>query len=106
VLSSAAVPLTEPTAVELRARLRPDVTPAHVEKVLRETITTPLRRPPQVTLEEVDGDALVVSIAATPLRPSDGSRLAGEVLSTVTAHMIARDDERSAPEEQARADDA
>jgi small-conductance mechanosensitive channel len=106
VLSSAAVPLTEPTAVELRARLRPDVTPAQVEKVLRETITTPLRGRPQVTLEEVDGDALVVSIAATPLRPADGARLAGEVLSTVTAHMIARHDERSAPGGQARADEA
>jgi small conductance mechanosensitive channel len=96
VLGSAVVPLIEPTAVELRARLRPDVTPEQVERVLRETITTPLRGAPRVTLEEVDGDSLVVRIAATPARPSDGPRLAGEVLSTVTANMVSRYDVPSA----------
>jgi hypothetical protein len=49
-----------------------------------------------VTLEEVDGDSLVVRIAATPARPSDGPRLAGEVLSTVTANMVSRYDVPSA----------
>ena len=87
VLSAAVVPLTEPTGVELRARLRPDVTPEHVERVLRESIATPLRGAPRVTLEEVDGDALVVRIAATPANPADGPRLAGEVLSAVTSQM-------------------
>jgi hypothetical protein len=70
----------------------PDVTPEHVERVLRETITTPLRGAPRVTLEEVDGDSLVVRIGATPARPFDGPRLAGEVLSTVTANMVSRYD--------------
>jgi small-conductance mechanosensitive channel len=93
VLSVAVVPLTEPTDVELRARLRPDVTPETVEKLLRDRITTPMRGAPRVTLEEVDGDALVVRIAATPERPSDGPHLAGEVLAAVTSQMVNRNEE-------------
>ena len=93
VLSVAVVPLTEPTDVELRARLRPDVTPEAVEKLLRETITTPMRGTPRVTLEEVDDDALVVRIAATPAQPSDGPRLASEVLAAVTSRMVNRSEE-------------
>jgi hypothetical protein len=89
VLSVAVVPLTEPTAVELRARLRPDATPEDVEKVLRERIGTPMRGAPRVTLEEVDGDSLVVRISATPSRPSEGPRLASEVLSAVSTQMVA-----------------
>jgi small conductance mechanosensitive channel len=93
VLSVAVVPLTEPTDVELRARLRPNVTPEAVERMLRETITTPMRGGPRVTLEEVDGDSLVVRIAATPATPADGPRLAGEVLSAVTSRMATRSEE-------------
>jgi len=36
-----------------------------------------------VTLEEMDGDEIVVRIAATPERAADGPRLAGEVLTAV-----------------------
>ena len=93
VLSVAVVPLTEPTAVELRARLRPSVSPEDVERMLRETVRTPMREAPRVTLEEVDGDALVVRISATPGRPSDGPRLASEVLSAVTSQMVNRYEE-------------
>lgn len=56
-------------------------------------IGTQMRGAPKVTLEEVDGDALVVRIAATPARPADGSRLASELLSAVTSRMIARGDD-------------
>ncbi len=93
VLSVAVVPLTEPTDVELRARLRPNVTPEAVEQMLRETITTPMRGGPRVTLEEVDGDSLVVRIAATPATLADGPRLASEVLSAVTSRMATRSEE-------------
>ena len=93
VLSVAVVPLTEPTDVELRARLRPSVTPESVERMLRETITTPMRGGPRVTLEEVDGDSLVVRIAATPATPADGPRLASEVLAAVTSRMATRSEE-------------
>jgi hypothetical protein len=39
--------------------------------------------PPHVELEELDRDELVVRIVVTPLRPSDGSKLASEVLAAV-----------------------
>jgi small-conductance mechanosensitive channel len=80
VLGVAVTPLHEPTGVDVRARLRPGVTPMDVENRLREAITVPLRGPPRVTLEEMDGDEVVVRIAATPEDPADGPKLAGEVL--------------------------
>jgi small conductance mechanosensitive channel len=82
VLASAVVPLREPTGVDLRARLRPGITPMDVEERLRETIKIPMRGAPRVTLEEVDGDEVVVRIEATPLSPADGPSLAGAVLAT------------------------
>jgi hypothetical protein len=81
----AVVPLREPAAVELRARLRPGITPLDVDRRLRESIETPMRGAPSVTLEEVDGEDTVVRVRATPDRPGDGPRLAGEVLAAVTA---------------------
>jgi small-conductance mechanosensitive channel len=82
VLAVAVVPLREPDGVDVRARLRPGVTPMDVEQRLREAITIPIRGAPRVTLEEVDGDEVVVRIAATPEDPRDGPRLAGAVLAT------------------------
>jgi small-conductance mechanosensitive channel len=83
VLSVAVMPLTEPTDVDLRARLYADMTPADVERLLRDTVTTPMRGSPRVTLEELNGDEVVVRIAATPADPALGPRLAGEVLSAI-----------------------
>ncbi len=80
VMNVAVVPLRQPTAVTVRARLRAGTTPAEVERVLREQIDTPMRGAPRVTLEELDADEVVVWISATPLRPSDGPTLATEVL--------------------------
>jgi hypothetical protein len=72
VLGSAVVPLEEPAAVELRARLPPGVTPADVEELLRESIETPIRGRPRITLEEIDGDEVVVRITATRRVVTDG----------------------------------
>src|SRR3954469_17820452 len=83
VLSVAVVPLREPDGVDLRARLRPGVTPMDVEALLAEGVTTPIRERPRVDLEEVDGDEVVVRISATPERASDGAQLANEVLQAV-----------------------
>ena len=85
-MNVAVVPLREPTAVDIRARLRGGVTPIEVERVLRERISTPIRRSPRVTLEELDADELVVRIAATPVRPSDGRNRAGEVLEAINPY--------------------
>ncbi len=83
VLNVAIVPLREPEGIDLRARLRPGVTPRDVQESLQETVTTPMRETPRIELEEVDGDEVVVRISATPERPADGSKLAGEVLEVV-----------------------
>jgi uncharacterized protein (UPF0548 family) len=83
VLAVAIVPLREPAGVDLRARLRPGVTPEDIQLLLEGTLETPVRDQPHVTLEEVDGDEVVVRIQATPENAADGSRLAGEVLSAV-----------------------
>jgi small-conductance mechanosensitive channel len=85
VLNVAIVPLREPDGVDLRARLPADVTPLEVQEVLESAIQTPVRSQPQITLEELDGDEVVVRISATPERPSDGPRLASEVLEAVAA---------------------
>jgi small conductance mechanosensitive channel len=83
VLAVAIVPLREPAGVDLRARLRPGVTPSDIQRLLEETLMTPVRGEPHVTLEELDGDEVVVRIQAVPEKASDGPRLASEVLSAV-----------------------
>jgi small-conductance mechanosensitive channel len=84
VLNVAVAPLREPTGVDLRARLRPGATPMDVQERLENEVHTPLRAPPSVALEELDGDEVVVRIAATPQRPADGPRLASEVLAAIS----------------------
>lgn len=88
VLNVAIVPLREPDSVDLRARLNADVTPLEVQELLEGAIQTPVRDRPHITLEEIDGDEVVVRISATPERPSDGPRLASEVLEAVAGHTV------------------
>jgi small conductance mechanosensitive channel len=84
VLNVAVTPLREPEGVDMRARLPADVTPRKIEDLLREHVETPLRGRPTISLEELDGDELVVRIAATPANPQDGSHLASEVLEVIS----------------------
>src|SRR3954453_17128416 len=77
VLNVAVVPLREPDAVDLRARLRPGVTPTDVQALFDERLETQLRERPRITLEELDGDEVVVRIQATPGVAADGARLGG-----------------------------
>jgi small conductance mechanosensitive channel len=83
VLSAAIVPLREPAAVDIRARLRSDVKPTDLQEVLEDRVSTPLRSTPHIGLEEVDGNEVVVRIAATPEVESDGPALADEVLAAI-----------------------
>src|SRR6185295_8376641 len=76
VLTAAVVPLREPASVDLRARLRPDVRPSDLQALLEESVRTPVRSEPHISLEEVDRDEVIVRIAATPLAEQDGPRLA------------------------------
>jgi small conductance mechanosensitive channel len=84
VIQIAIMPLREPSAVSLRARLRPGTTPTELQQVLAKEISVTLRAPPTITLEELDGPAVVVRISATPVSSSDGARLSTELLAAVT----------------------
>jgi small-conductance mechanosensitive channel len=84
VLNVAVLPLREPEAVNLRARLRSGMTPADLQETLEKSLQTPLRDAPRITLEELDGDEVVVRIAATPLVATEGRHLASELLSIVS----------------------
>jgi small conductance mechanosensitive channel len=88
VLSVAIVPLREPARVDLQARLRPGVTPIEVEQLLDQHVTTPIRGQPSVELEELDADHVGVRITATPVDPSDGPRLASEVVQAIARYAV------------------
>jgi small-conductance mechanosensitive channel len=75
VLSSAVTPLREPASVDLRARLRADVRPSDLQDLLDRTVTVDLREDPRISLEEFDGDEVVVRLQATPARSSEGPKL-------------------------------
>jgi small-conductance mechanosensitive channel len=83
VLQSAVTPLREPERVELRARFGAGTSPREVQEMLEEKISVPLRYPPHIAVEELDRDDVVVKIVSTPLHPSDGAKLAEEVLAGV-----------------------
>jgi len=93
VLSAAIVPLREPASVDLKARLRPDVRPSDVQTMLEDAITTPTRGEPNISLEEIDSDEVVVRIQAIPLSNADGPKLADEVLAAVAAATEGADDD-------------
>lgn len=83
LLQLAVVPLREPDRVELRARFAADTTPAMVQERIADGISVPTRYPPDVAIEEIGGDEVVLRIAATPERPADGAQLATEVLTAI-----------------------
>jgi small conductance mechanosensitive channel len=83
LLQLAIVPLREPNRVEMRARFDAATTPVDIQRRLAETVSVPLRYPPDIVLEELDRDEVVVRITATPLDPDDGAALAAEVLEAI-----------------------
>jgi small-conductance mechanosensitive channel len=83
VLDVAIIPLREPASVDVRARLRPGVTPLDIQRLLQEVVRTPMRSDPRILLEEIDGDEVIVRVQATPERNADGSALASEVLAAI-----------------------
>jgi len=99
MLQSAVVPLREPERVELRARFDAGTTPRRVQEVLEEEIEVPLRYPPHIGVEEIDHDQVLVKIVSTPLNPSDGARLAEEVMAGVRATGSNGDGDRGGPAE-------
>jgi small conductance mechanosensitive channel len=75
-ISLVVVPLREPPKVDVRARFTSEAS----QEQLLSSIRIPTRNAPDVALEEVDEDGVVLRINATPLRASDGPQLAEEVL--------------------------
>jgi small conductance mechanosensitive channel len=90
VLNVAVLPLREPEAVNLRARLRAGMTPGDLQEVLERSLQTPLRGAPRITLEELDGEEVVVRIAATPRVATQGRQLASELLGIVARETRSR----------------
>ena len=84
VLNVAVLPLREPEGVDLRARLRAGMTPGDLQEILERELQTPLRDDPRITLEELDGDEVVVQISATPRVAAQGRELASELLEIVS----------------------
>jgi small-conductance mechanosensitive channel len=87
VLSVSVSPLREPEAVSLTVRLRSGSTPAELQRLIEDALTVPIRRHPSVTLEELDGSELVVTISATPRVAADGGALAAELLDVLTREI-------------------
>lgn len=76
-------PIREPASVDMVARLPRSVDPESVADRVAEGLTVPTRVPPEVALEEFDGDQVVVRIRATPRERARGGALAREVLHAV-----------------------
>jgi small conductance mechanosensitive channel len=84
VLSSVVVPVREPEAVSVKVRLNSGISVSTIQGILDENISTPTRWEPWVRLDEIDGDAVVVRIEATPERAADGAKLADEIIAAIT----------------------
>jgi small-conductance mechanosensitive channel len=90
VLNVAVLPLREPEAVNLRARLPAGMSPGDLQEILETSLQTALRDAPRITLEELDGEEAVVRISATPRVASEGRVLASELLSVVSRETRSR----------------
>jgi small conductance mechanosensitive channel len=100
VLSVAVIPLREPDSVDMRARLRPGMTPSDIQRLLEHEIDVPLLDRPEIILEELDGQEVVVRIRATPIASNDGPRLASEILSAVARETRGGDGNGAGPRTQ------
>ena len=83
VLMSAIVPLREPAATDLKARMRPEIKPSEVQRLLEENVTVRTRQAPHISVEEVNDEEVVMRVTATPEMDSDGPRLADEILAAI-----------------------
>jgi hypothetical protein len=82
VIAATVVPLRNPAGIDIRARLREGVRPVDLQGLLAQ-LQIPMRDQPDISLDEIYSDGVVVRITATPVLDEDGPRLADEVLAVV-----------------------
>ena len=97
VLNIAVMPLREPDAINLRAKLRAGMTPRELQELIEAELPLRLREAPRITLEALDGEEVVVQISARPLVDSDAPQLASDLLRVVSAETAAAP-ENSSPQ--------
>ena len=99
VISAVVVPIREPEPVDVKVRLSSGIRPSKVQAILDEEVSTPTRSAPNVLLEEIDGNDVVIRVQATPERAAEGAQLADEVISALASvtgeHEISRDENGS-----------
>src|SRR3954451_24146043 len=83
-MAAAVVPLREPAAVNLRARLKPDVKPSELQRFLEEHVHTPTRSHPHISVEEVDDEEVIMRVSAVPEIDREGPKLADEILAAIS----------------------
>ena len=96
------MPLREPDAVSLRAKLRPGTTPRDLQELIERELPLRLREPPRITLEALDGEEVVVQISARPLVDSDAPTLASDLLRVVSGETAAATDGSASDPAQTR----
>ena len=82
-MAAAVVPLREPAAVDLRARLKPDVKPSQLQAFLEEHVHTPTRSRPHISVEEVDDEEVIMRVYAVHELDRDGPQLADEIIAVI-----------------------
>ena len=82
-LGATIVPLRAPAGVDLLARVRAGVRPSELQRTLSRDVRVPTRDDPDISLEEVYADGVVVRVRATPVNDADGALLADEVLAVI-----------------------
>ena len=85
LLQLAVVPMREPDRVDLRARFDSRSARRRSRRCSRSGSPSRPATPPQIELEEVDRDEVVLRITATPDHAGDGAKLAEEVLAVARA---------------------
>lgn len=92
LLQATVTPLRDPAAIELRARFSSRVSPLTLQSMMREKIEIPTHSPPEITIEEIERDDVVLLIRATPRYPADASRLAESILAVTRERLTGEQD--------------
>lgn len=106
VLSAVVVPLREPAAVDVKVRLGSGISVTQVQAILESNLSTEVRAPARVLLEEIDGEEVVVRVQATPERADQGAVLADEIIaalaSVTSEHTLATTTSHDEPTSKSR----